>query len=394
MVSYAYQQAAAKRERVLEKQIKRFTKLYQRRLRKLVKTSSRLGDLLYSFPAAAFAVVSGYGNHSQRGEAVRLVKEGANLKLVAAALELPYWTRRLPPEAFEGGLQDLPDGQEFNRKIANLIPKHPEAAAMWLAWLQAARTGCDDDFALWLAGQKIYASGWHGGMASTPVLPLAAFAWFSSHGDLPARRLMEDPWHCKMGLGAAIKGMADWFERVLLDLTRADAKRGPGRYSKRKGASRYTLVPLLTARDLYEEGEAMNHCVATYALQVAQGHCKIFSVRHCGRRVATLEIRWSRDRCARPFVNQLLGHSNVAVDRDVYLAVGDWLAQNKNLVCMPSFSGFSDNLDETRWRSLWADYIAEKGRRAVVPERPDGMLVARLCRDVDVLNRWLHGRVG
>jgi len=283
MVSYAYQQAAAERERVLEKQIRRFAKTYQRRLRKLVKTSSRLGDLLYSFPAAAFAIVSGYGDHNRRGDAVRLVKDGASLKMVAGALELPLWTRRLPPEAFVRELQDLPDGPDFNRKIANLIPKDPEAATMWLAWLQAARTGCDDDFALWLASQKIYASGWHCGQAPTPVLPLATFAWFSSRGDRPARRLMETPWHRKMGLGAAIKGMAGWFERVLLDLTRADAKRGPGRYSKRRAGSQYNLVPLVTARELYEEGEAMNHCGATYALAVAQGHCMIFSVRRFER---------------------------------------------------------------------------------------------------------------
>ena len=392
MVSYAYQQAAAERERVLEKQIRRFAKTYQRRLRKLVKTSSRLGDLLYSFPAAAFAIVSGYGDHNRRGDAVRLVKDGASLKMVAGALELPLWTRRLPPEAFVRELQDLPDGPDFNRKIANLIPKDPEAATMWLAWLQAARTGCDDDFALWLASQKIYASGWHCGQAPTPVLPLATFAWFSSHGDRPARRLMETPWHRKMGLGAAIKGMAGWFERVLLDLTRADAKRGPGRYSKRRAGSQYNLVPLVTARELYEEGEAMNHCAATYALAVAQGHCMIFSVRRFERRVATLEIRWSRDRRARPYINQLLGHSNSAVDRDVYLAVSDWLAQNQNLVCAPSLAGFGDNLDETRWRSLWADYIADKGKQAIVPERPDGVLIARLCRDVDALNRWLYGQ--
>ena len=134
----------------------------------------------------------------------------------------------------------------------------------------------------------------------------------------------------------------------------------------------------------------MNHCVGTYATAVAQGQCRIYSVRRGGRRVATLELRWPRHNVGRPVISQLLGHSNVPVDRDVYLGVSDWLADNKSLICPPPVGGFAENLDETRWRSFWGRYIAAKGERAVVPERPDGYLVARMCRDVDVLARWLN----
>ena len=390
MVSYAHQQAVAKRERTLEKQIKRYAKGYQRRLRKLVKTSSRLGDLLYSFPAAAFAVVSGYGDHNQRGEAVKLVKEGADLRRVAKVLDLPGWSKRLPPEAFAEPLSGLPGEEKFNRQIVNFIPTDVDEAAMWLNWLQAARAGCDDDFALWLAGQRIYGAARYGQLEGTPVLPLAAFAWFSEHADEPARRLMERPWHRRMGIGAAINGLVTWFDRVLLDLTRGDRNRGPGRYSKRKDRNRFHLVPLVTADALIEEGEAMDHCVGTYATAVAQGHCRIYSVRRGGRRVATLELRWPNHNVGRPVISQLLGHSNVPVDRDVYMGVSDWLADNKNLICAPPVGGFAENLDETRWRSFWGRYIAEKGDRAAVPERPDGFLVARMCRDVDALARWLN----
>ena len=389
MVSYAYQQAAAKRERVLEKQIKRFAKGYQRRLRKLVKTSSRLGDLLYSFPAAAFAIVSGHADHNRRGEAVRLIKDGADLRRVARVLELPGWSKRLPPEAFVESLGELQGDEVFNRKIVNLIPKEPEVSAMWLQWLQAARADCNDDFALWMAAQKIYSQDWADNFVrpvEPPILPLAAFAWFSAHGDEPASRLIERPWHARMGLGTAVVNMAAWFDKLMLELSRADQQRGPGRYSKRKGKNRYTLVPLVTARDLAEEGEAMNHCVATYASPVAQGHCRIYSVRRANRRVATLELRWPNHRMGRPIINQLLGHSNVAVDREVYLAVSDWLAQNQKLICAPVV-GIDNTLDETRWTAVWRNYIEEKGERAAVTERPDGYLVARMCRDVDILSR-------
>lgn len=106
--------------------------------------------------------------------------------------------------------------------------------------------------------------------------------------------------------------------------------------------------------------------------------------------MATLELRWPNHRMGRPVVNQLLGHSNAAVDREVYLGVSDWLAQNQNLVCAPPVANFADNLDEARWRSFWKAYIAEKGERALVSERPDGFVLARLCRDVDVLSRCVQ----
>ncbi len=390
MVSYAYTQAAAQRERVLEKQIKRFAKGYQRRLRKLVKTSSRIGDLLYSFPAAAFAIVSGHGDHIKRGEAVRLVKSGASLKRVAARLALPIWTRRLPPEAFTVDLGELPNSEEFNRKIVNLIPNDPEATAMWLNWLRDARAACDEDFALWIAGQRIYQADWHDTLADTPVLPLATFAWFSAHNHEPACRLMDTPWHRRMGLSTAINNMVGWFDRVLLDLTRIDKNRGPGRYSRRK-RNRFNFVPLLTPGDLREEGEAMNHCVATYATAVAQRDCKIFSVCRGRQRVATLELRWPNHRIRRPVINQLVGHSNAAVDRDVYVAVCNWLAQNQNLVGARDAAGFESDLNEARWQSMWGNYVAAKGRAAPVSDRPDGRVVARLCRDVDALAHWLNG---
>ena len=393
MVSYAVEQAVAKREQTVEKQIKRFAKPYQRRLRKLVKSSSRLGDLLYSFPAAAFALVSGSGDHNQRGEAIRLIKDGRDLKKVANVLDLPLWTRKLPPEAFDEPLTGLPNNEGFNRKIANLIPEDPVETALWLRWLLAASAGCHDDFALWLAKQRVTKRikvQEPGVMSQTPIMLLATFAWFSEHKDEPAYRLIEQPWHGRMSLGSAVDYMADWFDRVLLDLTRSDQRRGPGRYSKRKRASGFNLVELTSARDLVEEGDAMNHCVATYASDVAQGQCRIYSVRRGNRRIATLELQWPRNRRGRPFINQLLGHSNVAVDREVYETVTDWLAQNKNLLCEAPVAGYERHLDATRWKTFWQGYAAEKSGQAIKADRPDGFLIARLSRESDILSRCLE----
>ena len=184
--------------------------------------------------------------------------------------------------------------------------------------------------------------------------------------------------------------MVVWFDRVLLDLTRGDRRRGPGRYSRRRSGNQYHLVELTSARDLLVEGEAMNHCVATYASAVAQRQCRIYSVRRGNRRIATLELRWPHAK-SRPVINQLLGHSNVAVDREVYLAVSDWLAHN-----LPS-GVCTDN--GWIWRAPWTRRAGAPSGAATLPKRAmmRSCLKDRtasssqgLCRDIDTLHRWLH----
>lgn len=57
----------------------------------------------------------------------------------------------------------------------------------------------------------------------------------------------------------------------------------------------YDVVPLRTPGDLWIEGDAMSHCLFDLrALNEARIPSRFFSVRREGRRVATLELSWSR----------------------------------------------------------------------------------------------------
>lgn len=53
----------------------------------------------------------------------------------------------------------------------------------------------------------------------------------------------------------------------------------------------WTITQLLSDKHLFDEGEAMSHCVFTYGDSCAQGHCSIHSLRKNGDRVATIELR-------------------------------------------------------------------------------------------------------
>lgn len=52
----------------------------------------------------------------------------------------------------------------------------------------------------------------------------------------------------------------------------------------------FEFVALRNARDLFREGRAMRHCVATYINTVINGGSRVYSIRHGETRIATLEL--------------------------------------------------------------------------------------------------------
>lgn len=368
----------------LETQIKRYHRSYRRRLRKLVRHSSRLGDLAYTFPAAAFALVSGRVTPDRRGEAVRMVVNGRSLQDVAAALDLVGWTRRLPPEAFRRPLGVLPEGVRFARKVAGRMPDDPAAVAPWLAAIEAGYEVADEDFALWLAGLRIYGRP---DLGELPVRPLGIYAWFSRQDDVRGRRLMDKPWHAQLRYAAAIQQMQGWYERIVADLTRADLKRGPGRYSRRRRNHGYAFVPLLTAEDLREEGRIMKNCVGSYAGMVAARECAIFSIRRGSFRTATLEVRWDRYGQRGPWIAQIEAAGNTRAPDAVVEVAREWLSEQDNLVHVSQIRDGRLTMDATRWKALWLPYVTAKGGKHLPLDRPDANVLANLIADIDGLAR-------
>ena len=51
------------------------------------------------------------------------------------------------------------------------------------------------------------------------------------------------------------------------------------------------IMALRSGAEIYEEGVAMHHCVASYTQSVVAGKCRLFSVRKGDERIATFELR-------------------------------------------------------------------------------------------------------
>lgn len=93
-------------------------------------------------------------------------------------------------------------------------------------------------------------------------------------------------------------------------------------------ASDMAIYPLLDSNALYEEGEALTHCVGDYAWDCFKGQSRIFSVRTlAGVRLATLELRRGKSNAAGWYISQLRGIENADQNEQVWAVAEKFLKE-------------------------------------------------------------------
>jgi hypothetical protein len=336
----------------IEAMINRFDPSHRLRIRRLVSSSPRVADLAVVFPGALHAMSSRRGTPKRREKALKLVTEGAPLRDVAAALDLPLWLRRLPPEAFTGPYGTLPRSDVFARRITNHLPTAAEDSAFWLKSVVFGVDACDDYFALWLAQQAVFMEP---GNPEQLFGLLAAYAWFSSAAPSPARDLVLVPWRPVMALDTAVCAAKSWLNRLRLVVqlkegVLTDPWLQPGE------ARGFTFVPLLDEKTILSEAHAMQNCADQYADRLARDKCRIFSVLRRGVRVATLEIGPHPREAGVLAISQLKARHNLPAGVEIWQAAHTWIGQQTEL--KRSNAGLLPErpFDTNAWTALLAPY--------------------------------------
>ena len=337
-------------------QLRRYDRDSRKRLRKFVKSAPCLRDIAYSFPALAFTLANGHGCLNDRTAAVAALKDGRPLKEAAKAVGIPFWVRRLPPEAFRRPLGEIPNGPDFVRRVGNWIPSDPTQTNIWLHWTLTAHQLCDEDFAVWIA-RKDFSN--KPDIEDATLMPLAAYGWYSRNLGHKACGFIDRPWQPNLRWHKAVGSAREWLTRCLFEYCGMGSG-AFGRWSVPQRVGPYRIVPLRTSFDLNEEGRIMNNCVASYAGAVLLGSCLIYSVRRGDKHIATLEVRSDSEDQRRPFICQLLGPANREVDPPLRDAVQQWLVRQGDYPSVKSYSPTSLPLDPERWSGLWQPYFEDK----------------------------------
>ena len=310
---------------------RRFTLRHREDIYRACALSRRALQLVETFPVAALAIYAGWWPSAdemewdeferlsrqraqQQQDAAKLVEFGARLRDVAAALNFPLALRHVPP----GAAHLVGSVVLRHPDLIQWMPRQTPAVKIWLMLVDFAHNRGGDDFGRWIARHVSEIPGRLNGVAHTVTDLLD---WVRAR-EGSGREFVTRSFTPAMGLKAATQASQEWHEAVA---TNADCRQGrelpaPWYPAAKQGA--FDIVPIATAADLYREGQAMHHCVATYADRVREGACYVFSVRQSGERVATVSL--VRDG-ARVLIEQVRGPCNSTPTTAIMTALRQWL---------------------------------------------------------------------
>jgi hypothetical protein len=343
--------------RAISRALEGFCRPYRRQVVRMAGRHPALADLAVTFPGLLFALaVPRPGADPSR--AIALVTDCAPLKAAAAAADVPYWLRRLPPQAFVAPIEPLPDSEDFRCRIANHLPRWRNAASAWLSFVGDAAQWADEEFAVWVAG-KLAGDRRPRNRLRRPEL-LALFAWHSCRPDAPASRHIRTIWQPTMSVPEAFAAADDWRATVDLRVTVGDAPLGP--WVEARSAQGFDFVPLNSWQAVAEEAIKMRNCLRTYGRCLANGWGQLWSIRSQERRIATIAIGFYRNEPF-PRVYELYGPNNSAAEPAVWRAAIAWFEESRLIDLKPQYREHNDApLSRSIWIELWKPYWLAKRR--------------------------------
>ena len=305
---------------VRARRLKRYSPLFRARIAALTCCSSQAEDLADSFPGLLVALVSNVSSVEKRSKAFDTVLEGGSVKAAAEILGLPFWLKKMPPEAFREPIRHLPSESQFTAKITNFIPDKAHTTGDWLEHVSFADEACGSSFALWVAK---HCSSVAPSRRKLVFLYMASWAWHCVHADSIGHRLIDKPWSPKMGLRRATEELMRWRRRVDLACLIGDGIQSTWLKGGRSGD--YEFVPLLTIDDFISESEAMNNCLDQYSDRLATGLIRVFSIRQDNKRIADIEVGPTPAQGAAPSIVQIKAAHNRQAPIGVWQAAQIWL---------------------------------------------------------------------
>jgi hypothetical protein len=331
----------------------------------LCERSQRCEDLAESFPALLFALATGFGDPVARARAIEFVHTGTSLRVVAGALGLPLWLRRLPPCAFTEPLRRIPGGEGFSSRVHGYLPA-AGLAAQWLSRVLLAYEVCDDEeAALWIA--RHYKGA--GPAATDPgLLYLLAWIWHTKRPDTLPHRLMRRAWQPQLSARRAAEEIEHWRDRLALAMALGDGVKDT--WVPEGHCRGFDFVALRTAEDFIAEAARMDNCLDHYAHRLAGRAVRVFSLRKGDRSVANLEIACHELELGMPTIAQLRIARNRRAGMDIWQAAYAWLGSHAIRRADPGLLNGDRTVQQRTSAKIWRPFMDAlwEGHRSLFAE--------------------------
>ncbi len=362
--------------------LRQFRLTFRKPISAVMAASSAVEDLADSFPALLFALSTGYGSADQRQAAIRLIVSGAQLKEVAAALDLPFWLRRLPASALTQALPAMPSDPDFAAMVANRMPATSKDCGSWFDRLLLTYKLIGRDFALWAIREPRF----------QPLVSneddlqwMFAWAWASTRKTSRGYALIRVPWTPAMTWKRAREEISLWRKRIDLISALAGPPRDP--WFADGSLQGHEFIGLATVDAFIAESAIMENCLDQYAAHLAYGRVRVFSVRRNGRPIANVELSLRSDDASMPCISQIRGLRNRRASPMVWQAVHAWLGSQpfRALSAAPT----SNIASRDALRDFWRPYV-ESVQSAGLPPRLLTTVLGRPRKRGDALMRVLQ----
>jgi hypothetical protein len=305
---------------------RRFCFTYRTAIFRAAARSRNFAQVAETFPLIAVLIagpdlIESGENKEAIISAAKMVEDGVPLKKIAEFLNIPFALRHLkpgaiPPRGCMAFLTDLPA-----RTIVDTLPATTADMRRWVRTLEPIYRSGDEPVYWFLKNFSAFGTQLH--EISNNVRDLADFMIASMRGDFDLAGV--NPMTLKTSGARALLLSQEWHRRTVTHFSQ-DIEPGtkfgqPWIPGTEIGA--YQIRPITTQRMLEEEGQTMQHCVATYGRKVLNGHAYIFRCLRHGVPTATIELEVDQKGSVR--LAQARAKNNTRLSAATLSAIRAWL---------------------------------------------------------------------
>ena len=274
-------------------------------------------QVIEAFPVLAAAIFGGLGvsrdgEPCHSNEAREMILGGEPLRDIAKLMGVSWALKRVLPGAAREVL-DLGMPPIEASLIEAYLPRRARDMKHWFRTIHFAQH-VSRDFVRWCA---------RNGMSQCieRLEDIRDWVRASAQANVPGgERFIPRPFHPDMSVETVLKLSGEWHEAIAGSMSGTQCQFPPPWFPAQT-IGEYELVPIANRGDLYLEGNAMHHCVASYFEAALMGALCIYSIRQHGERVATVAFMQG---AKGPAIEQIRGPRNKLVPK-IEKVISQWL---------------------------------------------------------------------
>jgi hypothetical protein len=289
-------------------------------------------------------------NEEMRQAGISMILNGVRLNKIAAAMEIPYRLRHVKPGATRrvkirlgaaaiGYLPKTTRKQKLFFLVLNVLEEKGVGFGRWAGEFIESMTAREelgelDEIADWLHASEI---------KNIPAEHFQIIDRFRELRLIPSfidretgtkgAELVTRPFSPDMSLKTVRRLTAEWHEAVANNMTEGKLIKFPEPWIKGAEINAHKIVPITDSRELYLASKALHNCANTYAQDILDSRCCLYSVTNGDSR-PTVMVEIAHTDKGGVVLGQIKGYCNGPAPKEIERMVRRWFNRSKSSAWM------------------------------------------------------------